>query len=657
MLTDSFPLTFFGITQGSKLELEVLQQSKTRKKCFNSTYLDLIGLEPKYILAGSFVLNDLIECIKNGDSSLFIRLTQRVTLENPEENILNKSHPNLWGLLHFACFYGNLEVVRFLLCQRVNVNCTTLDYWTPLQLACFKEHAEIVWSLCKHKSIQINKSNKCRGTGLHLSCERNNLSIVQMLLESGAFVEIYDFQGFTPFDYTKNKEILDILAIYAGRECLKRAEEDKIEGMIAKLWFSRPFFIHDQQIILQLDTKNGYLRKSMIETFQSKGPPELSINLTDIQSIQEETNKFFLNKDEYYFVIETSKASYRFYDKNYEPIKEWVLRIEKAVNYFVIHPDQVIEQEAGPLQTDNSQLFNSTNQITESKLLLTDFKILTELGSGGFGIVYKAEVIQTKEIVALKILSRRKLMREKQLKYAISEIKIMKKLDHPFILPLLDCFDSKDSICLVLKYCQFGDLSELIRIKGRLDVKHASFILSEVILAIEYLHFRDIIYRDLKPQNVLIDSDGHARLADFGLAKEGIHGSELAKTFVGTRLYIAPEAFTCKGTSKPADIYGLGVLLYEMLTGYPPFEGSSLYDLENKVKNSQPVLPDYLNESAKEFIIATMNKHPEQRPNIHMLKHFPLFFKRDWDALYWKRIKAPQIVQTSFSMGPKGSAN
>lgn len=153
----------------------------------------------------------------------------------------------------------------------------------------------------------------------------------------------------------------------------------------------------------------------------------------------------------------------------------------------------------------------------------------------------------TSEIFALKALSKNFLKSKKQLKYAIAECKILKNIRHPFIVPLHSAFQTPKCIYMVLEYCQFGDFSRLLSVMKRLKDTHAKFYVAEIILALEYLHSLNIVYRDLKPSNLLIDSQGHIKLADFGLAKENVTEANLAMSFCGSPAYLAPEMIARTG--------------------------------------------------------------------------------------------------------------
>lgn len=148
----------------------------------------------------------------------------------------------------------------------------------------------------------------------------------------------------------------------------------------------------------------------------------------------------------------------------------------------------------------------------------------------------------------------------------------MAQMRHPFIVRLRYAFQTSDKLFLVSDYCVGGDLNQYIEIEHVFPEWKAKFFICEIILALEALHSADIIYRDLKPDNVVLDEQGHALLTDFGLSKEGVrHSLQGAKSFCGSYAYLAPEMIKKAGHGKAVDWYLLGVLLYEMLTGLPPF--------------------------------------------------------------------------------------
>lgn len=155
----------------------------------------------------------------------------------------------------------------------------------------------------------------------------------------------------------------------------------------------------------------------------------------------------------------------------------------------------------------------------------------------------------------MKVLKKAFLVKNNHLKYAVGEANIMKQTDHPFVLMMHYSFQTPDNLYMVLDYCPGGDLAHHLNKVQLFDEKVAKFFIAEVVLAIEYIHSLNVIYRDMKPENILVDGDGHIKLADFGLAKEGIQDKMTAKSFCGSPAYLAPEMLFNKGAGKSADIY------------------------------------------------------------------------------------------------------
>ena len=142
---------------------------------------------------------------------------------------------------------------------------------------------------------------------------------------------------------------------------------------------------------------------------------------------------------------------------------------------------------------------------------------------------------------------------------------------HPFIVSLNFAFQTREKLFMILDYCPGGDLAKVLSKEKRLSEQRAKIYISEILLAIQDLHKRDIIFRDLKPDNVVLDHEGHANLTDFGLSKEGVLDNISANSFCGSIAYLAPEMLKRSGHGKSVDWYLLGVLLYEMLVGNPPY--------------------------------------------------------------------------------------
>ena len=479
---------------------------------------------------------------------------------------------------------------------------------------------------------------------MHLGCETGNTEIIKLLLDKNACMSLDDHRNRNPIELVTNSEIFEIWAIYAGRNELKRINDgDLPTPFCSEVYIVHSFSLTDRQVFLYMDVENGFIKQyNCKEEFMDKQKPKHILRTIDIQDARFD----YKRKNQYGFSIETSRFSTKYYTKYEALTDEWVQRIKKAIEFCMINKQNAVI-EIMEIQEENTEeeSTDSTNPvISEGELVdFSSFSIMEEIGSGSFGIVYRVKKINSGQIFAMKSLSKSVLQKQKQLKYAISECKIMKQLNHPFIVPLYFAFQTPKYLYLILELCPNGDLLGLLEKKGVLDESIARFYLAEVILALEYLHDSEIIYRDLKPANVLIDSDFHAKLADFGLAKEKVDKINPAMTMAGSPAYLPPEIVTKKGASYASDIYGLGPLLYELLTGKTPYYADDIDLLFQNIKTAKLSFPENMCKSAKDLIGLVMNKDPARRPQISQIKRHPFFRKMDWEALLARRIRPPKL--------------
>ena len=228
------------------------------------------------------------------------------------------------------------------------------------------------------------------------------------------------------------------------------------------------------------------------------------------------------------------------------------------------------------------------------------------LGKGSFGEVFLVERNNDKKQFALKVLMKKKVFSQNLVRYAKTERNILCLSHHPFIVGLYSAFQTSNRLFLVMEYCPGGDLGKVLTRERRISEDKARIYAAEIILALEDLHKRDIIFRDLKPENVVIDADGHAKLTDFGLSKEGIMDNVSAESFCGSVAYLAPEMLKKSGHGKSIDWYLLGVLIFEMLTGKPPFYTNKRDLLFKAIATASPTFPATMSEEAKKLLIGVI---------------------------------------------------
>jgi len=213
----------------------------------------------------------------------------------------------------------------------------------------------------------------------------------------------------------------------------------------------------------------------------------------------------------------------------------------------------------------------------DQKVTIRDFDLVKVIGQGSFGRVFLVRRVGVPDdkVYAMKVLKKAELTKRNQIEHTHSERRILANLSHPFIVSLKFAFQSTDKLYMVTDFCQGGELFFHLKRLKSFTVDMMKFYCAELVLALEYLHSRDIIYRDMKPENILLDSDGHIKLADFGLSKEGVYEGYNTRTFCGTPEYLAPEMLLNKtnntGYTRSVDWWSLGVVAFEMLVGWPPF--------------------------------------------------------------------------------------
>ena len=246
----------------------------------------------------------------------------------------------------------------------------------------------------------------------------------------------------------------------------------------------------------------------------------------------------------------------------------------------------------------------------------------------------------------MKIMKKISMVKKNQVDHIKTERRILELIDHPFINKLKYAFQTEQKLYLVTDYCPGGELFFHIQRVERFNEEAAKFYAGQIILAVEHLHKNNIIYRDLKPENVLIDRKGFIKITDFGLSKENIVDNKSAKSFCGTPEYLAPEIILNKGHGKPVDWWSLGNLIYEMLTGIPPFYCKDRDILFDAITNDEPEYPEYLSDEVIDLIKKLLIKNPDKRlgnNGADEIKKHIFFEGMNWEKLLNKKIKPPFI--------------
>ncbi|XP_056627655.1 ribosomal protein S6 kinase beta-2-like [Triplophysa dalaica] len=280
------------------------------------------------------------------------------------------------------------------------------------------------------------------------------------------------------------------------------------------------------------------------------------------------------------------------------------------------------------------------------------FELLSVLGKGAYGKVFqvrKVQGAQTGKIFAMKVLRKAKIKcNAKDTAHTRAERDILETVQHPFIVELWYAFQTGGKLYLILECLSGGELFMQLEKEGIFLEDTACFYLGELTLALGHLHSNGIIYRDLKPENIMLNHQGHIKLTDFGLCKESIHDDSVTHTFCGTIEYMAPEILTHSGHNRAVDWWSLGALMFDMMTGSPPFTAGNRKQTTEKILKCKFNLPPYLTADAKDMIKKLLKKNPAQRlgsskADCEDIKKHHFFRHIKWDDLLNKRIEPPYL--------------
>jgi serum/glucocorticoid-regulated kinase 2 len=293
-------------------------------------------------------------------------------------------------------------------------------------------------------------------------------------------------------------------------------------------------------------------------------------------------------------------------------------------------------------------LFNSSKK----EICIEDFDQLKVLGQGAFGKVVLAQKKDNKKIYAVKILKKKEVLETGQLEHTLAEKMILSHINHPFLVGLEYAFQTDERIYFVMEFMKGGEMFQHMTKLKRFSEKQCKFYAACVILGLGHLHTKNYIYRDLKLENILLDEHGYAKLTDFGLAKF-IQKEDKALTFCGTPEYLAPEVILGQGHNRPADWWSLGILIYEMVHGLPPFYDQNVNNMYNRIiKNVVQWKPNInISPECKSIIKKLLHKDPIKRlgseaDSLEVLSH-EWFEDLDWSSMMEKKLPSPYVPSTS----------
>jgi serine/threonine protein kinase len=302
----------------------------------------------------------------------------------------------------------------------------------------------------------------------------------------------------------------------------------------------------------------------------------------------------------------------------------------------------------GPVPTGDIHVRYMYSGSQSTPTSMEDFELMKVIGRGGFGKVMQVKKKDTGRIYAMKTIRKESVIQREEVVHTKTEKNVLAKYsNHPFIVGLKWSFQSPEKLYLVMDFMNGGELFTHLSNEKRFNEDRVRFYTAELLCAIGHLHENGVVYRDLKPENVLLDHLGHLRLTDFGLCKEGLGFMDTTATLCGTGAYLAPEILTSENYSKCVDWWSLGIIVWEMMCGLPPFYSTNEREMYDMILNKKLVFPLSEDEASNEgvdFIFRLLERDPSQRlgcNGVEEVKAHPWFNGIDWDKVISKSYEPP----------------
>mmetsp|Transcript_53111 Transcript_53111/g.99549 ORF Transcript_53111/g.99549 Transcript_53111/m.99549 type:complete len:706 (+) Transcript_53111:92-2209(+) len=488
--------------------------------------------------------------------------------------------------LHIAATVGRPECAAVLLDANADVDACTDAGLTALHIASQRGHLEVARLLLDWRAQVDLESKEDRNSAMHLAAANGQTDVVRLLVERGSVSQLQVRNNFG-----------------------QRPAEASLDIRTAELFrsFERAGSFGEHDASASEEQQDRYAGRTPFY----EGTVLLPNARADVvRRLLQRTRQHLPDHDEHVGSMRRSASS------------QQPFRVPTREPFARVRPGDLVNECVGP----------------------DSFEYMQLLGKGAFGEVHQVKHKGSQQIYAMKILRKSKIFSGNLLRYAMTERNVLSYIRHPYIVSLHYAFQTSCNLVLVLQFCPRGNLQQLITRERHLQEPVARLYAAELLLALEHLHERKIVFRDLKPDNVVIDECGHSLLTDFGLSKEGVAGVHGTKSFCGSVAFLAPEILQRKGHGHTVDIYGLGVILFDMLTGLPPFYDPDKSTLFKNIKHATLKMPAFIPRRAAELIEALMARDPSNRLGANStseVREHAYFSEMDFNALMRREVPVP----------------
>lgn len=510
-----------------------------------------------------------------------------------------------WSLLALIVSGSIEEIQRFLGSpSNCRFDLLTTQFETGrsfLVYAVLRNSPSLIQCLLSHCPALISLKDHYQRTPLHYAVQYNKTASLHQLLKAGADPNVRDRQGKTPMHLAVVKQLPDLLLCMA--------------------YFRGDFSVQDNFGLEPLCYSND---RRFVQALSKLSPAACG------QSAEcPATKKHFVDRKRQ--LLSRLGVLPAPAPRPGRPGGEYVYRDCYSLSVAARH-----EQRLG-------QCLSRFSGVSLARVSARDFVIEDRLGKGSYGEIYCAKKLDTGQLYALKVFSKRQMLGPRLCKYLQTEKKILMNFAHPFLLRLHFCFQNDKKLFMVVDYCEKRDLGQLLKRARSLPETRLRLLLAELVLAVQALHDHDMLHRDIKPENVLIDGTGHLRLTDFGLSKELARAADSTRSFCGSLAYLPPEMVTRAGHGKPLDWYLLGQLAYECTTGAPPYYDLSKERIIHKITHGKLQMPAGISPQLADLIGRLMDRNPQTRLGARLgareLQRHAFFLGVDWQKVYNKEYK------------------